>query len=278
MNIDIWSQTLLNAMSSFWSKVMGFAPNLLLTILIVIIGLYLAKLISSSIGKIIKRIGFNSLCDKVGLNRALNSVGFDIEGHQIAAHITYVFFALIILLTGAETLGLDRITSILNEFILYLPKVIGAIIIAIIGLFVAELLKRNTEKAAKNLGIDYAQSLSRAIQLLVLITTFSLATAQLELEIEFLNIAIYILLASVGVAIALSLGLGTRSLTTNIVSGIYNRDLLNPGDEITFEGFSGHIVEVSVINTIIENSEGERLAIPNIKLTNSTFIYKPWSD
>ena len=148
----------------------------------------------------------------------------------------------------------------------------------IIGLFIAEVLKRNTETAAKNLGMDYAHSLSRAIQLLVLITTFSLATSQLELEIEFLNIALYILLASIGIAIAISLGLGTRSITTNLVSGIYNRDLLNPGDEITLEGFSGHIVEVSVINTIIENSEGERLAIPNTKLTNSSFTYKPWSD
>lgn len=278
MNIDIWSQTLLNAMSSFWTKIMGFAPNLLMTILIVIIGLYLAKVISSSIGKIIKRIGFNNLCEKIGLSSALNSVGFEIEAHQIVAKISYVFFALLIFLTGAETLGLDRITSILNDFILYLPKVIGAIIIAIIGLFIADLLKRNTETAAKNLGMDYAQSLSRAIQLLVLITTFSLATSQLELEIEFLNIALYILLASVGIAIAISLGLGTRSITTNLVSGIYNRDLLNPGDEITFENFSGHIVEVSVINTIIENAEGERLAIPNTKLTNSSFIYKPWSE
>lgn len=278
MNVDIWGQTLLNAMSSFWTKVMGFAPNLLMTILIVIVGLYLARLISSSIGKIINRIGFNSLCEKIGLNRALNSVGFQIEAHQVVAQIAYIFFALLILLTGAETLGLDRITSILNDFILYLPKVVGAIIIAVIGLFIAEILKRNTETAVINLGMDYAQSLSRAIQLLVLITTFSLATSQLEIEIEFLNIALYILLASVGIAIAISLGLGTRSITTNLVSGIYNRDLLNPGDEITFEGFSGHIVEVSVINTIIENSEGERLAIPNTKLTNSTFTYKPWSD
>jgi small-conductance mechanosensitive channel len=278
MNVDIWSQTLLNAMSSFWSKIMGFAPNLLMTILIVIIGLYLAKLISSSFGKLIKRIGFNNLCDRVGLSNALKSVGFEIEAHQAVANLIYVFFALLILITGAETLGLDRVTSLLNEFILYLPKIFGALIIAIIGLFVADRLKRNTEVAVKNLGMDYAQSLSKAVQVLVLITTFSLAISQLEIEIEFLNIAIYILLASVGVAIAISLGFGTRSLTTNLISGIYNRDLLNPGDEITFDGFSGHIVEVSVINTIIENSEGERLAIPNTKLTNSTFKYKPWSD
>lgn len=278
MNIDIWGQTLLNAMSSFWSKVMGFAPNILLTVLIVIVGLYLAKIISGSIGKIVQRIGFNKLCENIGLNRVFQGIGLQIEGHQMAAYITYMFFALVILLTGAETLGLDRITSILNDFILYLPKVVGAILLALAGLFIAEWLKRNTESAAKNLGMDYASSLSSAIHFLVLIATFSLATSQLEIEIEFLNIAIYILFASVGIAIAISLGLGTRSITTNLVAGIYNRDLLNPGDELTFDGFSGHIVEVSVVNTIVENAEGERMVIPNTRLTNNSFIYKPWSD
>lgn len=278
MNVDIWSQTLMNAMTSFWSKVMGFAPNLLITIFIVIVGLYLAKLISASFGKIAKRIGVDNLFEKLGLTRVLASIGFDIKAHKIVAGMTYLFFALIILLTGAETLGLDHITSILNNFILYFPKVIGALLIAIIGLFIADIFKRNTEKAVSNLGMDYAQSLGRAIQILVLITTFSLATSQLEIEIAFLNMAIYILFGSVGIAIAISLGLGTRSITQNLVSGIYTRDILNPGDEITFEGFSGHIVEVSVINTIIENEEGERLAIPNTKLTSETYTYKPWSE
>lgn len=278
MNIDIWGQTLLNAMSSFWSKVMGFAPNLLLTVLIVIIGLYLAKVISGSVGKIVQRAGFNKLCENIGLDRVFQSIGFQVEGHQMAAYIAYIFFALLVLLTGAETLGLESITAILNDFILYLPKAVGAVLLAFAGLFIADWLKRNTENAAKNLGMDYASSLSRAIHFLVLIATFSLATSQLDIEIEFLNIAIYILFASVGIAIAISLGLGTRSITTNLVAGIYNRDLLSPGDEITFDGFSGHIVEVSVVNTIVENTEGERMAIPNTKLTNSAFTYKTWSD
>ena len=110
------------------------------------------------------------------------------------------------------------------------------------------------------------------MQLLVLFITFSLVIGQLELETELLNTIFTVLIASLGIALALALGLGTQTVANSIVSGIYAREQLLPGDEVEFEGFVGNVVSVSTVNTLLESKEGKRLSIPNQDLLSSKFV------
>ena len=110
------------------------------------------------------------------------------------------------------------------------------------------------------------------LQLLVLFITFSLVIGQLELETELLNTIFTVLIASLGIALALALGLGTQTVANSIVSGIYAREQLLPGDEVEFEGFVGNVVSVSTVNTLLESKEGKRLSIPNQDLLSSKFV------
>ena len=80
------------------------------------------------------------------------------------------------------------------------------------------------------------------------------------------------LIASLGIALALALGLGTQTVANSIVSGIYAREQLLPGDEVEFEGFVGNVVSVSTVNTLLESKEGKRLSIPNQDLLSSKFV------
>ena len=109
-------------------------------------------------------------------------------------------------------------------------------------------------------------------ELLVLFITFSLVIGQLELETELLNTIFTVLIASLGIALALALGLGTQTVANSIVSGIYAREQLLPGDEVEFEGFVGNVVSVSTVNTLLESKEGKRLSIPNQDLLSSKFV------
>ncbi|MGJ8692403.1 MAG: mechanosensitive ion channel family protein [Thalassotalea sp.] len=271
MNINAWTHSFSAALSKFWTEIAGFLPNLIATILVVFIGLYISKTVTKWLSKLIEKFGFNNLCLKIGIEKALKTLGFKSTSSELLGSVLHLFFVLIILVTAAETLGLDRLSAILDDFVLYLPKIFGAIVITLIGLFIAKTGKTQVQTSLENLGVEYGCAAGRMLQMLVIFITFSLVIGQLELETELLNTIFTVLIASLGVALALALGLGTKSIANSIVSGIYAREQLLPGDEIKFDGFVGNVVMVSTVNTLIENKDGEQLSIPNQELLTQKF-------
>ncbi|GAC17277.1 mechanosensitive ion channel family protein [Paraglaciecola arctica] len=271
MNIDIWTQSFSNAFSRFWTEIAGFLPNLIATIIIIFIGLIVSKVITKWFAKVIEKLGFNTLCDMLGIEKGFKTLGFKATPSFIVGQALYLFLILMIFVVGADTLGLDRLSSILDEFVLYLPKLVGAVVIALIGLFIARAGKTQVAASFENMGIEYGDAAARILQILVLFITFSLVVGQLQLETELLNTIFTVLIASMGIALALALGLGTKAIANSIVSGIYAREQLLPGDEIEFDGFLGNVVQVSTVNTIIENKEGLQLSIPNQDLLTQKY-------
>jgi small-conductance mechanosensitive channel len=278
MNIDIWTQSFSNALSQFWTEIAGFLPNLIATIIIIFIGLILSKIMTKWFAKVIEKVGFNTLCDMLGIEKGLKTLGFKASPSTIVGQALYLFLILMIFVVGADTLGLDRLSSILDEFVLYLPKLVGAVVIALIGLFIARAGKTQVQASFENMGIEYGDAAGRVLQILVLFITFSLVVGQLQLETELLNTVFTVLIASMGIALALALGLGTKAIANSIVSGIYAREQLLPGDEIEFDGFIGNVVQVSTVNTIIENKEGLQLSIPNQDLLTKKYTMTKLAD
>lgn len=278
MDIEQWTQNIINATASFWNKIAAFLPNLVATIVILVVGVLLAKLLSRWSGKLLGKIGLDSLCQRIGITESMAKAGMEKRPSEILAKFLYFFILLIVTLSAAETLGLNRITVILDDFILYLPKVLGALFVILVAMFIAHVVKQSIHTAVNKMGMEYASSVARLAQIIIFVTTFSLAVGQLEIETQMLNIVFAIVLGSLGAAAAISLGLGTRSVSNNIISGVYMREQLQPGDEVTVGDFKGMVVSVGTVNTVLENEQGECLSVPNQQLINSSFKFQSWSE
>ena len=278
MNTEQWTQTIINATASFWNKIASFLPNLVATLVIFIVGWLVARIISKWSVKLLGRLGFDGLCERIGLSEAMAKAGIEKSPAAIFGKFIYLFLMLMIVISAAETLGMTRITTILDEFILYLPKVLGALFVIMVGMFIAHVVKQSIHTAVAKMGMEYASSVARVAQIIIFITTFSLAVSQLEIETQMLNIVFAIVLGCIGVAAAISLGLGTRSVSNNIISGVYVREQIKPGDEVTIGEFKGVVVAVGTVNTVLENEAGECLSVPNQVLLNRSFRFQSWSD
>ncbi len=278
MDIELWTQNIVNATASFWNKIAAFLPNLAATIVILVVGIVLAKLLSRWSGKLLAKIGIDALCQRIGITESMAKAGMEKAPSDLLAKFIYFFILLVVTLSAAEALGLERITAILDDFVLYLPKVLGALFVILVGMFIAHVVKQSIHAAVDKMGMDYASSVSRLAQIIIFITTFSLAVGQLEIETQMLNIVFAIVLGCLGGAAAISLGLGTRAVSNNIISGVYVREQLQPGDEVTIGDFTGSVLSVGTVNTILENAEGECLSVPNQQLISRSFKFQSWSE
>ena len=267
--IDEVQESVWEPMVGLWTKVLEFLPNIAAALLLLLFGYLVAKMFGLVITKVLSKLGLDKLTERSGVASAVQSTGIDTSASSIIGKIVYWLIFLLFMIAAADSLGLPRVSDTINGFVQYLPKLVGALLVVIIGLFAAHLVRAAIETASSGMQLDYGKALGSLIYTLMVIVVISLAIGQLEIETELLNQVVSIVLFAIGAAVALSLGMGTRSTAGNIVAGLYARDLFPPGDKISVGDISGTVIEVSTTNTLLELEDGTTYSIPNSTLVES---------
>lgn len=263
MELDPWTQSLVSAMNSVWTPIAGFIPRLFGALIVVLVGFVVAKLLDTLLSKLLAKLGLDRLMAGTGLTKLLGRVGIRAPVSTLIGKIIYWFVLLIFLVTAAESLGLDRVSATLDVLALYLPKVLGAAVVMLAGVLLAQLVSGVVRGAAEGVGLDYANGLGRIAQWLVIIISISVAIGQLEVKTDLLNHVIAIVLISVGLAVALALGLGSREIAAQILAGIYVRELYQVGQSITVDQLEGQIEEIGTVKTTLLTADGELVSVAN---------------
>ena len=133
----------------------------------------------------------------------------------------------------------------------------------LVGILLAQLVNGLVRGAAESVGLEYSAGLGRIAQGLVIIIIISVAIGQLEVKTELLNYVIAIALISIGLAVALAFGLGSRELVSQILAGIYVRELYEVGQRVRIEELEGSIEEIGTAKTLLLTDEGELISVAN---------------
>ena len=273
--VNVWSETIVTVMTTLWGKVAGFLPNLAAAVVILLVGYFISRTVKFVLTKGLARAGFNALSGKVGVNAAMERANIHLSASEVVGKLGFWLIMMTFLVTATETLGLPRVSETLDEFVLYLPKVIAAVMILIIGLFVAHFVRDIIRGSAETVGIEYAKPLASTAYGLLFIVIISLAINQLDIDTGLLDSIISIMIGAIGVAVALSLGLGTRDHSSNIIAGVYARDLYKVGQTIVINDIEGTIVEVGSLKTRIRLADGSQTLVANRLLIDLSVNVKP---
>lgn len=272
MNDVLSSETsFFSGISGLWENLVMYLPSVAGAVFLLVVGWYLARTVRKVMAGLLTKMGVNKLSDTIGLTDALKKARIKKGPADIIGLLFFWLILLLFLVAAVETLGLPRLSSALDEMVLYLPKVLVAILILGVGLFIAQALQGIVETASGGMGIEYGRNLGSLAYGIVFIVVLSLAIGELDIEIMLLNAIIIIVLAALGLAGALSLGLGTKALSHDIVSGVYAREMLRPGNRIEYNEMQGVVEEVSTVKTSIKLDDGSFLSVPNSDLIKGTF-------
>jgi small-conductance mechanosensitive channel len=263
MQLDLWTQSLVAAMTALWTKVANFIPNLFGALVVVLLGFVVAKLLDTLLSKLLAKLGLDRVMGGTGLTKLMSRAGIKVPISTLVGKIVYWFVLLIFLVSAAESLGLQRVSATLDVLALYLPKVFAGALVLLVGVLLAQLANGLVRGAAEGVGLDYAQGLGRVAQVLVIIISISVAISQLEIKTDLLNHVIVIGLITVGLAIALAMGLGSRDIAGQILAGIYVRELYQVGQQVRIGEVEGQIEEIGTVKTTLLTDEGELVSLSN---------------
>ena len=207
-----WTFVIMESVREMLTKVGGAIPRIIGVLIILIAGWLLSKLIETLIVRGLKLVRLDTLSEKSGTSNFLAKGGIKYTLSELIGVLVYWIVVLIVIITALNSMQWTVAAELLNTVVAYIPNIIVAIFILVLGMFVSTLLGTIIRTAASNAGITQSKLLGQITQTVVIIFAAVIAMQQLKIQTGIILNVINIILAATGLALGLAFGLGCKDI------------------------------------------------------------------
>ena len=218
-----WQIVLLEPARTVLAQIGQFVVNILLVLIILIIGWLISKLIRAIVTIGLRAIKLDELSDRIELEALLEKGGISYSLSELLGIICYWLALLVTFMVAINSIGLTVAADLLNKVVLYIPNVIAAIFILILGMFAATILRNIVLTAANNAGLSQGKILGKVVEIVIVIFAIFVALEQLNIGILITQVTLSIILGSLGLGLALAFGLGCKELAGRSVADFIDK-------------------------------------------------------
>jgi hypothetical protein len=248
-----------------------YGPKILVALLILTIGYFVARLAAKAITALCERIGLQRGAERGGLAESMQQVGIKKTVPQIIGTLIFWLLMCVFLMAGFNVMGLDKVSTAMESVVDFIPDVLLATIMVVVGLLLAALLRGVIATSADRAGLSYAQQLASAVYYVVVLITLLVVLEDVGVDVKLIHNLVLITAGALAVGFALAFGIGGREVIGGILAGYYIRQRMEPGDPVSLSNMAGTVRDVGPVATIIETEEGglvHRHSVPNVRMLN----------
>jgi small-conductance mechanosensitive channel len=247
----------------------GFLPRLAGALLLLVIGLLLARVFARLLRRGLRMAGLDSTADRWGVADVLDRAGLGRSLAHVLSVAVRISLTVVVVFAALSLLGLQFLSRSLNEGVLFLPKVLAALALVLIGVVLAAFVRERVARTATQW--DLPIPLGPVFQGVVLAIFIITAAAQLTISTTLLMVLVAILLAAVATPFALAFGLGGRDIARSLSAGRYVRTAFSEGQVIRVDGIRGTVERIEPSATVLR-TDTERIVVPNHVLIDQTVV------
>ncbi len=200
-----------------WQTVINFVPDLIIAILVWIVSWALAKILKQGAEYLLHKIGLDRLAEKANVNTFLRNANLGGSATAIIANIVYWFVYLFGISIVFEILGLRVISDLVNTFIEYIPNLFVAVLIVLVGAFVAKFVKHLTDGATATTQMSNHSRLGHVVYIIIMLFAIVTALKQAQVDISFLTDNINTIVMGIMLALGLAFGLGGKEKAQSLI-------------------------------------------------------------
>lgn len=246
---------------SLWSNFIDFLPQLLKGIGFLIIGWLLIKFLLYIIKKALGFTKIDSLPEKLNVDEIFGESSLKIQPTKIIITAIKWVLILIFIIVGSELLGLKMVSEQLSSLIAYLPKLISALVIFAIGIYVGNLVKKTLFSLFKSLELTGGNLVGNVAFYIIAIVVTVTALNQAGINTDLITSNLTIILGAILASFTIAFGLGSRDVITRLLFGYYTRKNIQEGNKVIINGFKGVVGSVDNICVVLITEEG-KLILP----------------
>ncbi|MBU7031593.1 MAG: mechanosensitive ion channel [Theionarchaea archaeon] len=227
-------------------KLKELLPRIFTFIAVLIVAYIVGRLIARIIVTLLRKLEFERLTKKSEAEKIARRFGMSLIG--LIEVVTRWTIYLIGLQIAAQTAGLELINDLMAKIVNYMPNLIWAVLIFIVGILVAEKLGNFVQSITE----DEKSQLGISTGVLIIVT------------------------GSIFISLGLLLVVGLRDLAPNVTAGLHliYEKTFNVGDTIQIGEHTGIVEDIGMVKSIVKKENGDYVVIPNSTLLKSIIIKK----
>ena len=220
---DMIASELGQAWSEFARAFAHLLPRLLAVLIIAIVGWVIAYLIKIGLRSLLRLIKFDRLSERAGASQLLNTAALPSPSELLSQLVFWIVW-LSIGLAGVSFLGISVLQRDISAILLFLPRLLVAMVIVFLGMLAANFFARAVLLAAVNSDLPSPNVLSDVVKVLIVVLTTSMAFEELGLAERTILVAFAIVFGALMLGLAIAFGMGGRDLARQFLERRFSQD------------------------------------------------------
>lgn len=230
-------------------------------LVLLLVGLLLARLLGGLVVRVLLGAGLDRLGDRALVHDVLARGGLERSLSQLVGLAVRLALYIAVIFAAVSQLGVEALDQALNEGVIFLPKLLAALALALLGLVLGSLARERVDRLSYQM--DLRGPLGAVAQWAVIGVFAVLALDQVGVPTAILIVLAGILTAGVALTFALAFGLGSRDFARAVTAGRYVSSSFHVGQEVAVGDVRGEIEAIETASTLVRGRGGETVRLPN---------------
>jgi hypothetical protein len=218
-----WGEALWVSLAGAMAGLFSALPRVLGFIVILIVGWIISGLIAGGVAALLRAVRFNDLANRAGVTGFVQNMGIRTDAAGFLGDLVRWFVRLIVLVVAFDALGLPAVSQVLQQFLLWMPNLVVALVILVIAGLGANALANLVRGATAEAGLSNPQLLATIARVAVWCFGIVVAVNQLGIAETLVNTLFMGLVGALALALGLAFGFGGRETAAEIVQSWYRQ-------------------------------------------------------
>jgi len=264
--MQFWDALKHGVLEQLLAKFSDAIPKVAMALLILLIGRFIANLARKIVRRILVALHVDRLTEQMNDIDLVQRTGARVELSGVLSSMVYYVLMLGFIIFATDMLGIPAITAMVRDVINYLPALFSALILFLLGLYLADILRKVVLTTLLSMGVASAKMIASAVFYFLFLVMAVSALAQAKIDTAFIASSLTVLIGAGALAFALGYGTASRDLVASYLAGFYNRNKVRVGDDVRIIGVRGKVVLMDATSMILQTPE-RAIVIPLHKLT-----------
>lgn len=218
----MWSE-IRNAFSSYLDALAGSIPAIVNSLIILLAGWLLARVTKWLVFKACHLAGIDKISEQTAVHRFLERRGFKNGFSGLTSSLFFWLIMLIVLVRFFNLLGLDVVSDLLNQVVTFIPSLLVACVILIVGFYLADFVSGLALGTLEESGYEHPELLGKIVFYCIAFFTLAIALTQIGIGEALITNVVSIFFGAIGLAFAIAFGLGGKEWASAMIARYFGK-------------------------------------------------------
>ncbi|MEK7652598.1 MAG: hypothetical protein AAB334_01480 [Patescibacteria group bacterium] len=221
MILNTWGNVLTKSFQDLWVGAVGFIPSLIIAVIIFLLGWLVGSVLGKAVSQIFKSLKIDNALRNAGFEAPINRTGFNLDSGAFVGGLIKWFVVIAFLVASLDILGLDQVNIFLQDVVLlFLPRVIVAVLILLVGVVIADAMQNVVMGAVKAANVRSSKFLGAITKWTIWIFAALAALFELGIAVTFIQTLFTGIVVALSLAFGLAFGLGGQEAAARYLDSV----------------------------------------------------------